>query len=390
MKTVDLEEAKRWQGTSRREFIDPRVRSEPKPRFAANLPSILDGDCAKWVGMEPPAVPFVIGGLVPEGMLTLLVSHGGTGKTMLSQTAMTCIPCGLPLYGRETAGGNTAGVFAEDPAGVLHARQCRINEALGVDMEQLAGRAFPQSYAGMDACLWRGGKTTPFFDKLESDLRRIPDLRLCAIDNVALVFADNENDRIAATGFINALNGMAARLGCGIILSTHTSKSTEEGGNRIASGSTGWVNASRSVITLKADETNPDRVTLKLVKANHAKRGDEIALLWKDGVLGLEVQNAGGVFGQIQRRNAERAFLDGLQALAGAGKRVNSKRNTPNFAPRIIAQMDAAAGFSERDLNRAMLRLLEGKQICEVEDGPASRRRAFLEIIEAGEEGKHA
>ena len=52
----------------RRPFVDNRVRSEPNPRFAAAPPSVLDGDCARWLGKEPEEVPFTIAGLVPRGM----------------------------------------------------------------------------------------------------------------------------------------------------------------------------------------------------------------------------------------------------------------------------------------------------------------------------------
>lgn len=378
------------QPTPRRPFVDTRVRSEPAPKFAGAPPSIFDGDCSRWVGREPPEVPFTIAGLVPDGMVTLLVGHGGAGKSMVAQTAMTAIASASDVFGRATVPGTAAGLFAEDPDGVLHARQERINRHLGIDMGQLSGRAFPRSYAGVDACLWRAGKTTAFFDRLEAEARRIPDLRLLVIDNVALVYADNENDRIAVSGFVNALNGLAARLGCAIILCTHTSKTTEDAGNRLASGSTAWVNAARAVLVLKPDDANPDKVTLRVAKANHVRRGDAIELVWDDGVLRPADAQPSGVFGRIHRQQAETAFLEALRMLSGAGKRVNSSPNTAQYAPRIIMQTDRGAGFTERDMQRAMMALFQKGVVREEECGPPSKRRSFLvEVPDRGaEEGQ--
>src|SRR5262245_22868627 len=121
-----------------------------------SMPKINDqhADAGRWVGIEPPELPFTIADLVPQGMVTLLVSPGGAGKSLLMQMACTCIPTGLPFLGKATAGGNTASVFAEDPDAVLHRRQHRINRALDVEMDALVGRVFIRSYFGLDATLW--------------------------------------------------------------------------------------------------------------------------------------------------------------------------------------------------------------------------------------------
>jgi hypothetical protein len=362
--------------------VDNRVRSEPNPRFAAAPPSVLDGDCARWLGKEPEDVPFTIAGLVPRGMTTLLVGHGGAGKSMLAQTAMTCIPTGTEFLGRITDSGAAAGMFAEDPDVVLHARQVRINRHLNVDMEALVGRSFPKSYAGVDACLWRAGKTTPVFDRLEADLRHVPDLRLVIIDNVALVYADNENDRIPVSGFVNALNGMASRLDAGLILCTHTSKSTEDSGNRLASGSTAWVNASRSVLVVKPDDTNPDRVTLRVAKANHARTGEKLELVWSDGVLRLKDAAPTGVFGAIHKRQVDSLFMEALTRATAAGITLNASANTSRYAPRYLVAGETMAGLTERDLVAAMRRLLDAGTIREVTEGPPSKPRSRLIIVQ--------
>ena len=113
----------------------PPEQAHPEPRI--KTPTIAANDCSRWVGKEPPPLVFTIHDLVPQGMVTLLIADGGAGKSMLMQTAMTCIPSGLPFLGKSTSGGATVGLFAEDPDAVLHLRQQRINKSLDVSMESL-------------------------------------------------------------------------------------------------------------------------------------------------------------------------------------------------------------------------------------------------------------
>ncbi|GEO82017.1 AAA family ATPase [Pararhodospirillum oryzae] len=376
--SIPLDEARR-----RREWQDTRVRSEPRPKAA---PRAWGGfrDTGRWVGKAPPSVDWIVTGLIPARMVTLLVANGGVGKTMFAQLATTCCAVGAPVAGRATAGGAGAGVFGEDPEGILHARQERICRHLGCDMEDLVGRVFPISFAGLDAALWRGGKTTPLFDSVEEEAKRIADLRLLVIDNVALVYADNENDRVPVSGFLNALNGMAERLGCAILLLTHTSKSSEAGTFKAASGSTAWINGARSVLQLKVDDEDPGRVELKLVKSNHARPGDQIDLRWTDcGVLDVDPDAANqGLLDRLDRQTrankAKDAFLAGLEILATQGRKVSNSRHAPNYAPRELQSIGACRGFILRDLEDAMSVLFEVGEIIVAEDGPPSRRRSFI------------
>ena len=177
------------------------------------LPSISCGDVARWRGIEPPELVFTVQDLVPQGMVTLLTGEGGAGKTLLMQTIGTAIAAASgSVLGKASVSGTAAGVFAEDPEGVLHIRQPRINAALLVDYDSIAGRYFPQSYFGLPAQLWRDGKTTPFFTELEHQLGGLNNLRLLTADNAAVLYSGDENSRPEVTAFLSALNGMADRL----------------------------------------------------------------------------------------------------------------------------------------------------------------------------------
>lgn len=344
-------------------FIDTRVKAEQREKYAEQAPSIFDGDVSRWLKGDPPPVPFVIDELIPARMVTLLVSPGGVGKTLLAQTALTAVTAGQPFLGAPVAVGSAVGVFAEDPSEVLWHRQRRINEELGVEMGDLAGSLYCQSFAGVDATLWRGGGTTAFFNKLEKELQdpALSDLQLLVLDNSALLFADSENDRVPVSHFIQTLNGLAKRRGCAILLITHTSKSDDANdSSRAASGSTAWINGARSVLKLQAE--GDDAAVLRLIKANHTRSGKRTPLIWRNGVLVRDTSDEGAE-GLAKRAKAERIFLEGLDEIAGRGDYVTTAKQGGRFAPKVIARMHIADGLKIADLEGAMEALLTSRRI---------------------------
>jgi len=293
----------------------------------SGLPDIRHADVSRWEGIEPPPLNFTIADLLPEGMTSMLVAEGGAGKSILMQTALTCIATGRRFVGKECLPGTAAGIFAEDPENILHARQARICEVFGVDAADLAGRVYVASYAGLPAALWRDGRPTPWMTELEEQLAGLDELRLVTLDNAALLYADNENDRIAVTGFLNRLNGMAQRLGAAVLLSTHASKSQDGSALRVASGSTAWVNAARGVIGLEP-ERDGEPAILKVVKANHSQPGEEVRLEWRQGLL-MAREDATGIVGSIKRSTCQRVFMELLRRVTSEGRHVSDAKPVP-------------------------------------------------------------
>lgn len=54
----------------------------------------------------------------------------------------------------------------------------------------------------------------------------------------------------------------------------------------------------------------------------------------------------------------------------------------PTYAPKVIAEHPDSEGTTKRALKAAMESLLSTGRIRVVEDGPASKRRSFLELAE--------
>jgi RecA-family ATPase len=355
------------------------------------LPPIDAADVSRWAGKEPAEIVFSIKDLVPQGMVTLLTSQGGAGKTLLLQMAGTVIAASNSTFlGKVAITGKAAGVFAEDPESVLHVRQPRINEFLDIDYDRIAGRYFPQSYFGQPAQLWRQGRPTDFLAELEDQLERIEALRLLTLDNAAVLFAGDENSRSEVTEFMSALNGLADRLSIGIILSAHASKSQDGTALRVTSGSTAWVNACRSVLELRAGTSDGDGdhgPSLVVVKANHAPTGTTIPLEWH-GKLLVPILPSTGILGSIKRRAAEHVFLDLLDAVARQGRNVSDSKHAGNYAPKTFAASPNAERYSQRDLATAMERLFaEGGIRMEQYGRKGDKRSRIVRVVkEAGDE----
>lgn len=334
----------------------PDQGKEAGKEFLGLLPALAAGDVARWQGREPEPLVFTVDELVPEGMVTLLVSEGGAGKSILMQTACACIAGGLPFLRRETATGKCAGIFAEDPEAVLHHRQGRINDTLDLDIEALAGRCFIQSYSGHDATLWNDGAPTPFMERLQGELSRIDGLRFVALDNAALIYSGNENDRCEVTSFINRLNGMAEQLGVGIVLTTHVSKSTDGSTLRVASGSTAWLNASRAVLELKPEKDDQPPV-LRVRKSNHTRPGLEIALEWRDGVL-MPAAELDSFQASARDHAIERLILE---RVAKAWNEKTPLSDTPQASARYLPKvLCRSSNFQIKELKKHMEALQDG------------------------------
>ena len=228
-------------------------------------------------------------------------------------------------------------------------------------------------------------RPTPWMAELEEQLAGIDELRLVTLDNAALLYADNENDRIAVTGFLNRLNGMAARLGAAVLLSTHASKSKDGSALRVASGSTAWLNAARGVIGLEP-ERDGEPATLKVVKANHSQPGEEVRLEWRSGVL-MARDDTTGIVGSIRRSTCERVFLEILRRVTNEGRHVSDAKAANNFAPRLFGKRPERDGFTKVDFDKAMEALFAAGRIkCETYGRPGDNRQHIVAINTATEE----
>lgn len=316
---------------------------------------------ARWIGREPAEAPFVIERLLPRGFVTLLVSAGGRGKTLLAQQMMTCVAAGTPfLGGFATVPGEALGLFAEDDEDELHRRQNAICEALGVPFDAVADKLFPASFVGADAILWTDKKgASELLKRIAAELASRPGARLLVLDGVAHLFAALEYDRGAVTRFVSALTALATRHQISVLLLHHESKSSAANDTHAASGSTAWINAVRSVLTVRLDADQPDCRTLVHLKSNRGPKAAPVK---------LRMQGPAFVPVGQDRREAEcqTVALELLRAAIAEGKRLSPSAHARNFAAKVLAEMQGIAlDFSTEEFKHALSLLAKAGAIRE-------------------------
>lgn len=338
-------------------------------------------------GEPVPEREWVVKGLIPSGVVTLLSGDGGTGKSLLALQLAAAMAIGAPWLGQEVKFGTSVFLSAEDDRGEIHRRVVDIARAEAKSLADL-GRLKLSSLAGEDALLaTQQGPTmkiTALFREIDAYLAEA-DPTLLVLDTSADLFGGDEINRTQVRQFIGYLRGLAMKYGCAVVLLSHPSLTGMNSGSGL-SGSTAWHNSVRSRLYLErirqrdGSESDPDLRQLSTKKANYGPTGAEITMRWRGGVFVPQYLNA------EERRaedtcNAERFFLEMLKRFREQGRKVNPTAG-PNYAPRVFSEHPDNEGFTRNKLRDAMSGLLDGGKIKIVESGPPSRPIRYLELVE--------
>ncbi|HEY5127439.1 MAG TPA: AAA family ATPase, partial [Bradyrhizobium sp.] len=248
-----------------------------------------------WPKEPPPRVAWVAHNLIPRGDVSSLGGDGGSGKTMLALQLATAMARGAQDWlGAVVNPGPVVFLSGEEPEDEIRRRVARIAARQGFDCDALADLHFwfPSDFAGCTfATPGPGGvmQATPLFRSVEAAIaERRP--ALVVLDNVAAVFAGNQNDRVMVRTFVNLFRGMARATGCGVLLLDHPSLSGMQNGTG-RGGNMDWRNSVRAALHLKAaegdDKARGIRI-LECVKNNYAPLSAPLNLEWIDGVLAVE------------------------------------------------------------------------------------------------------
>ena len=92
---------------------------------------------------------------------------------------------------------------------------------------------------------------------------------------------------------------------------------------------------------MKRDENNSDRRFLEIAKSNYSKIGDEISIIWKDGIFVHEPLLSSNV--DERNEKAKRVFLRLLNEAIENGKNVN-KNGGATYAPKVFADDPSSEG----------------------------------------------
>ena len=364
---------------------DNLIPFDPDSRRRVRPLDILDP--LRWHDQPIPERPWLVEGLIPRRVVTMLGGDGGLGKSLLVQQLLTACATGKVWLDRETMPCRVLGVFCEDDSDELHRRQVNINQRYGVEHADLGDMSL-SSRVGDDSTLlewdkpWLTGRETPIYDQILNYCRD-NGVQCLVLDSLHDVFAGDENKRPHARQFINALRDIAIACDAAVIVTAHPSLSGRASGTGEA-GSTAWHNTVRSRLYLKnpPDEEDDDLRILATMKANYGRKGKEIRLKWMDGVfVNLDPPVSGTVAG-IAKRNVDELFLSLLATCKEQGRHVSESPYARNFAPRQFARSPNRQGASKRELEFAMERLFADKRIRVETYDQRGRERSRIALVE--------
>jgi RecA-family ATPase len=370
-----VDEHDRWY---EQEIVDPvsavssrrrevSQRGGETPQLTPIVPNLVYPTSLR--GKPLPVMEWIVDQWIPMREVTLLYGDGGVGKTLLSQQLMASSSIGKPWCTLPVHRCKSIGVFCEDDNDELHRRQENIQRHLmtGFEDERLDAMCW-WSRKGEDNLLCTFDivgriQPTALYEAIITSAKE-HGAGLIILDTAADLFGGNENDRGQVRQFIGLLARMAMTCNAAVVLCAHPSRAGMSSGT-MDSGSTGWSNSARSRLALERpkaegdEQVDTDERILSKKKSNRSSIGDFVKLRWKDGV--IAPTRAPGLTSSTvlaDALDADRTFLAILSRCWEQGVYVTHSPNAGNFAPKVFAKQPDRNGFSAKEFDRAMQRLI--------------------------------
>jgi RecA-family ATPase len=341
-------------------------------------------DASQWEGVPIEPRRWIAHNRIPVGEPGIMSGDGGTGKTKLALQLATAIASGLRDWvgGVVDAEGPVIVFSAEEKLKEMHRRTLDVIESRGLSFGDLRGGLHficDHDNAVLGA-IDRNGVVQPTLSLLRLE-KTVAAIRpaLVITENAADVYAGNENDRPNVTRFVRGILGrLTVPCESTVMLIQHPSVSgLNDGTGR--SGSTGWNNAGRWRTNFTKIKDDADGLRqLEIVKNNYGPDGEKIRLRWDRGVFVPE-STAASPYREAADREVDELFLRLLEQRNAQGRPV-----TPNkavgYAPKELAAMPGAEGFTAAALANAMERLLAAQRVTVETYGYASKPRQRLVV----------
>jgi len=315
----------------------------------------------------------VIEKIVPEGEVTLLVGHGGTGKSYVALNLAIHVALGRPFAGLKVQQVPVLFYSAEDGRDDLLKRVCGLCRGLGCEPNQLRGWLHLLDVSDIDATLFAdGAEFTPRLDELQQLVDNLG-VGLIVIDNASDTYAAEENSRVKVRGFMRGLKiALTRNPNRALLLLMHVDKASARAkgsGLEVTdqySGSTAWHNSARSRLGL--EKTSEGLLKLSHHKANHSELADPIEMIWIDGV--PQVRNSYSEAARItnalveqmmekKRASHEHALLALFTDFHSRGELIPAAMTGPSTVYRALYKAEGYPKGLNKDACNDLLRRLE-------------------------------
>lgn len=335
------------------------ARNPPKPREWA---------IEHWIGV---------------GHVTLMAGRGGVGKTLILQQIASCLARQKPFLGAIDEVFTSLLWCAEDDADELKRRQIAIGEWLQVPLFLFNKVLHVEPLAGVECALMTPNNGVLRHTKRALELwEQINDLkaRFVGLDNIAHLFAGNENNRYEVTSFANMLTGMCIAANAAMILNGHPGKASDSE----FSGSTAWENAVRGRLYLSRtppDTEDRDADPQGLVRYLSRRKSNYSALdckrfMYQEGVLRPDDEPmAPSDFIQgIKNDKINKRVLDGVRKLKEMGIFGTHSTASPNYLPKLLTSYALCEELHKSEIVRSVKALMKDGILVSVVVGKNSNR----------------
>lgn len=357
------------------------------PNFPPSDASLIDPII--WEGLDVPIRRWLVPGLIPWHVPTMLSGMGGIGKTLLGLQLAHAAAANQKWIGRSVEQVKVLGVFCEDDADELHRRLNDLNLNTSTSFGDLENLRL-MIRDGLHSSLmdydgpYGAGEESDFFTEVVQQAKAFG-AQLLILDSLYNFFHGNENNRVQVSQFVYALKKLAKQCDAALVFLAHPSKSGISTGEGYA-GSTAWHDAVRSrlYLTEEGQEGEEKRLVLKTMKANYAPKDGQIEVYYQGGMLWPRDTEAttDPIYKQVQ---VDDVFLICLRATVKQKRRVTDSKQG-HYAPKIFARMkDLNRGFGQKDFEAAMSRLFQDGRIVNgpVSDGYKHFRPGIIEAQSA-------
>jgi len=333
---------------------------------------------------EPAPTEYVVPGVIPDGLVTLVSGPSGVGKTMLFQQLMTACAAEKPWLGRDVHGCRSFAIFSEDDGDKLHSRQIRICEHYGIEPLDFEDKAAWIPDDDTDPILFIAESKWASFVRPTNLWQQVAtycrnnEIGLLILDNVATVYAGDEYNKHQVRSAIRFLNSEARKLQLAIVLLLHPPKDRAK---TYFAGSQQWENSARHVMSLDwpqperpEDPQRYDEMTLRVRNGNYvpqddAMKTDGLPMCWERGIIvrrELELTRRLGL-GQLDKLELDGRVLSAIRYIVDRERgRVSPDPRSPNSLWSRVNRSPKWRGYKRHEIEASVERLRDGGKLVDV------------------------